>query len=145
MSRGNSIVVVALALAVAGCTSMRNDGMADAGTAVGPSGNVVPTMAFTPPAGATLARRVQVQNVSDGTATDGVVNTVHMYSNGTAFAVIQGSNEAVEGQWVARNNDVCFTWPVRGQECWPNAMTMTSGQNMTMTSDRGVTARMTGM
>lgn len=119
------------ALILAGCAT----------TAIGPAGLTVPTVDA--PGYELVDTTIRAVNVDRATQTTGASNTIHLSPDGTAHAVIDGTNQAVPGRWGIRGRELCFNWPVRGTECWPYASAMQVGQTVRLTSDRGVTADIT--
>lgn len=117
-------------LLIAGCS-----------TAVGPAGLQVPTV--NAPGYELVDTTIRAVNVDPATATTGGTNTIHLSPDGTAHAVIEGTNQAVPGHWGIKGRELCFNWPVRGTECWPYASAMRIGQTVRLTSNRGVTADVT--
>lgn len=121
---------VSLALLVAGCA-----------TAIGPAGLEIPTLNQV---GYELGgHRIRGVNVTPGTATTGAVNYLNMQRDGRVTATVDGSTQVVPGTWGIRNGQVCFTFPVRGTECWPYPTAMQIGETRRLTSDRGLTADIT--
>ena len=148
----NKLLAAALgaAFAVPACAPV--DGTMDSsmdrtrGTAVAPSGATVPTVPFQPGMmGSELAQqRVRVQSISSNSATQGAVNILHFMPDGMVSSQLADSpGEAVEGRWWFANNQLCFSWPTRGQECWAYPAALQRGQTTTLTSDRGQSVRVT--
>lgn len=69
---------------------------------------------------------------------------MYLYADGTVLSQSFKGDEAVLGRWAQLGEDLCFTWPVRGKECWPEAAAVQTAQIVAIVSDRGVIARFTG-
>lgn len=128
---------------VGGCSTLNLETFEEQSGAVEPGGESVPTVPFVERIGVTLERRMRMQDMSSKTLSDGGLNTLHLYADGVVLAQLGSGVEAVEGRWAARGEDLCFTWPVRGRECWLAAGAVQIAQIETIRSDRGVVARMT--
>jgi len=71
----------------------------------------------------------------------GQVSTLHFAPNGVVHARFGG--QSVQGNWVANNGQICFSWAGASRECWPYTAPFARGQTVSLTSDRGNQVRVT--
>ena len=71
----------------------------------------------------------------------GQASTLHFAENGVVHA--QFGSQSVQGNWVANNGQICFSWAGTSRECWPYTAHFARGQAVSLTSDRGNQVRVT--
>jgi len=74
---------------------------------------------------------------------NGIVNTIHFNSDGTAMVSTPGGQQ-VPGRWSVENQQICLE-AAGGRECWPYQMLFQTGQPVTLTSNCGATSSWTAL
>lgn len=72
-----------------------------------------------------------------------VVNTLYLDADGSMQLMEEPEGERVSGRWFVRDRRLCLEWEPRGRECWPYQAALVRGQTTRVTSDRGLSVRIT--
>jgi hypothetical protein len=71
----------------------------------------------------------------------GQASTLHFANNGVVHA--RFGSQSVQGNWIATNGQLCFSWVGTSRECWPYTSAFARGQTVNLTSDLGNKVRVT--